>query len=188
MVSVATAAVKRGLRGAGVLGLVAVVVVAGGGCGSWGRGKDFEPLSAEEFDDLYLKNALGVLIHQVLAEAEPEALRRFFPPDARQAVDYGAFYRQLVGAPPGVYQPRFWDMKLLKIEYSRGRTQARTRLTLEYADLRPRAGGAGRSLPLRLTWTKQAEHWYLKPPPAAAPTEAGPPPGPSPPPPPSPAP
>lgn len=157
------AQVRGSARGLGALMLV-VVLASAGGCRSWGRGKDFEPLSAEEFDDLYLKNAVGVLIHQALAEADPEALRPFFPPEVRREVDCEALYRRLVGAPPGLYQPRFWDMKTLRIEYDAGRTQARTHLTLEYADLRPGAAGAGRTLPLNLTWIRQGEHWYLKPP------------------------
>jgi len=151
-----------------------VLVLVGVGCRSWGRGKDFEPLSAEEFDNLYLKRALGLLIHEALTEASPEALRRFFPPSVQSQVDCQAFYEQVMGAPPGVYQPRFWDMKLLEIQYTQARTRARTSLTMECADLRPGAGGAGRFVPLALDWVKQTGSWYLEPPPGAVTPEAAP--------------
>ena len=121
---------------------LAVLVMAGVGCRSWSRGKDLEPLSAEEVELLYLKRSVELIIHEVLNQTEPEALRRFFPPSARRAADCQAFYREIMGAPAGAYQPRFWEMKLLDVQYEEGRRRARTSLTLECADQRPGSGGA----------------------------------------------
>ena len=143
---------------------LAVLVLAGVGCSSSLPGKDFGPLSAEEVEFLYLKRGVELIIHEVLAQAEPEALRRFFPPSARRAVDCQAFYRQVMGADPGVYQPRFWDMKALQIQLEPEGQRARTSLTIECADLRPGSGGAGRLVSLALTWVKQAGNWFLEPP------------------------
>ena len=69
---------------------------------------------------------------------------------------------RLVGAPPGVYQPRFWDMKLLETRYLEGGRQAHTRLSLECTDLRPGARGGGKFLPLELDWVKQGGNWFLE--------------------------
>jgi len=138
--------------------------MAGVGCSSWSRGKDFGPLSAEEVEFLCLKRGVELIIHEVLNQAEPEALRRFFPPSARRGVDCRAFYRGIMGAPPGAYQPRFWDMKLLEIQYEEGRQRAQTSLTIECVDQTPGSGGAGRFVPLKLTWVKQAGNWFLEPP------------------------
>jgi len=153
----------RGSRRAGAGVVLAVLVLLAVGCQSWGGGKDLGPLSERDFDDLYLKRAVGTIIHEALTEANPEALRRFFPPSARSGVDCRAFYREVMGGPPGAYQPRFWEMKLLDIQYEEGRQRARTSLTLECADQRPGSGGAGKFIPLKLTWVKQAGDWYLEP-------------------------
>ena len=150
---------------------LAVLVMAGVGCRSSLRGKDFEPLSAEEVEFLYLKRGVELIIHEVLNQAEPEALRRFFPPSARRAVDCQAFYRGIMGAPPGVYRPRFWDMKALQIQLEPDGERARTSITIECADLRPGSGGAGRLVSLALTWAKQAGNWFLEPPTSAGPSD-----------------
>lgn len=143
---------------------LAVLVMAGVGCRSSLRGKDFAPLSAEEVEFLYLKRGVELIIHEVLNQAEPEALRRFFPPSARRAVDCQAFYQGIMGVPPGVYQPRFWDMKALQIQFEPEGERARTSITIECADLRPGSGGAGRLVSLDVTWVKQAGNWFLEPP------------------------
>jgi len=153
--------------------ILAVVALAGAACRSWGRGKDFEPLSAEDFDAVYLKNALGMIIHEVLSEDNPEALRRLFPPEARSQVDCQAFYQQMMGAPSGVYQPRFWDMKLLEVDFEDGGQRAQTKLTVECMDARPGSGGAGRFIPLELRWVKQGGKWYLQPPTVTVKSEGG---------------
>jgi hypothetical protein len=148
-----------------VVGLAsAALALLAVGCSSWGRGRDLGPLSGEDFDDLYLKRAVGTIIHEALSEANPGALRRFFLPSARSGVDCQAFYRKVMGAPPGAYQPRFWEMKLLDVQYEEGRQRARTALTLECADQRPGSGGAGKFVPLELTWVKHAGDWYLESP------------------------
>ena len=151
---------RRAVAGV-VLASLALLAV---GCRSWGGGEDLGPLSGEDFDDLYLKRAVGTIIHEALSEANPGALRRFFLPSARSGVDCQAFHREIMGAPPGAYQPRFWEMKLLDVQYEEGRRRARTALTLECADQRPGSGGAGKFVPLKLTWVKQAGDWYLEPP------------------------
>jgi hypothetical protein len=68
-----------------------------------------------------------------------------------------------MGAAPGVYQPRFWDLKLLEIRYLEGRQQARTRLTVECTDVRRGTGGGGKFIPLELDWVKQGGGWFLAP-------------------------
>jgi len=154
---------RRARRAVAGLASVALALLAVG-CSSWGRGRDLGPLSAEDFDDLYLKRAVGMVIHEALSESDPAALERFFPPGDRSQVDCQGFYREIMGARPGVYQPRFWEMKTLDIEYGQARQRARTNLTLECVDLTPGSGGAGRFIPLGLTWLKQAGDWYLEPP------------------------
>ena len=145
--------------------LVLLLLVAG--CAASGGGKAppgrFGRLSDKDADDLFLKGAVGLLIHEALTEGNPEALRRFFPPDVRSSVDCAAFYRRVMGAAPGVYQPRFWDTKLLEIRYLEGRQQAQTRLTVECTDVRRGAGGGGKFIPLELDWVRQGGGWFLAP-------------------------
>jgi hypothetical protein len=114
-------------------------------------------------DDIFLKSAVGQLIREVLTEGNPEALRQFFPADVRSTVDCAGFYRQLMGAAPGTYQPRFWDTKLLEVRYLDGRHGAHTSLTLECTELRRGAAGGGKFLPLELDWVKQGQNWFLVP-------------------------
>jgi hypothetical protein len=142
------------------LALLLVVGCAGG------EKKEAGPLGEKDSDDLSLKTAVGLLIHQVLTEGNPEALRQFFPADVRAEVDCAAFYQRVMGAPPGAYQPRFWDMKLLEIRYLQGEGRAQTRLSLECTDVRRGAGGAGKFVSLELDWVKQGAHWLLAAPPA----------------------
>ena len=148
---------------------LAVLVLAGVGCRSSSRDKDFGPLSADEVEFLYLKRGVELIIHEVLTEGEPEALRRFFPPSARRGADCEAFYRGIMGAPPRVYQPRFWDMKALAVRFEPEGERAHTSLTIECADVRPGSGGAGRFVSLELTWVKQGGNWFLEPPPTSEP-------------------
>jgi hypothetical protein len=140
-----------------------------------GGAKQAGPLSDKDVDDLSLKSAVGLVIREVLTEGNPQALRQFFPPDVRSSADCAAFYRQLVGAPPGTYQPRFWDTKLLEVRYLDGRRTAHTSLTVECTELRPGAGGGGKFLSLELDWVKQGHDWFLAPVsrPAAPTNEAG---------------
>lgn len=150
---------------------LAVLVMAGVGCRSWSRGKDFGPLSAEEVEFLYLKRGVELIIHHVLIEGKPEAVLQFFLPSVRDQVDCRAFYRQVMGADPGVYQPRFWDMKDLQIQFEPDGQRARTSITIECADLTPGSGGAGRLVNLDVTWVKQAGNWFLEPPTSADPSD-----------------
>lgn len=145
--------------------LVLVLLVVG--CPA-GGGKELGPLGDKDADDLFLKSAVGLFIREVLTEGNPEAVRQFFPPDVRSSVDCAAFYRELTGAPPGTYQPRFWDTKLLGIRYLDGGRRAHTSLTVECTDIRRGARGGGKFLALELDWVKQGGGWYLVPPPAPA--------------------
>jgi len=147
--------------GGGLAAAALALVLFVAGCGG-AEVKGAGPLGGTELDDLSLRNAVGLLVHEVLTEGNPEALRQFFPPDVRGTVDCAAFYQQVVGAPPGVYQPRFWDMKLLETRYLEGGRQAHTRLSLECTDLRPGARGGGKFLPLELDWVKQGGNWFLQ--------------------------
>ena len=151
--------VRRGLPAAA---LVFLLLVAG--CVASGGGKGYGPLSDKDADDLFLKGAVGLLIHEALTEGNPEALRQFFPPDVRSSADCAAFYRRVMGAAPGVYQPRFWDTKLLEVRYLEGRREAQTRLTVECTDVRPGTGGGGKFIRLELDWVRQGRGWFLAPP------------------------
>jgi len=159
------------LASAAALALVLLVA----GCAGGGEAKEATPLGGTGRDDLALRNAVGLFIHEVLTEGNPEALRQFFSPDVRSTVDCAAVYQRVMGAPPGVYQPRFWDMKLLEIRYLEGGRQAHTRLSLECSDLRREARGGGKFVPLELDWVKQGENWFLLTPPTAPapPTKSG---------------
>jgi len=142
---------------------LALVVLISSGCSSWGRRTEAAPLSREDFDQVYLRSALKELIHDVFTEGDPGALNRFFPPKLRGRVDTEAMYRRLVGAPPGVYQPRFWDAGGVEVSIDETGTRAGTRVRIEFLDTRPGSGGAGRYITINLTWSKQGGTWYLAP-------------------------
>ncbi len=150
--------------------LVVLVLVVAVGCQTWGQGSQYAPLSEEETDNLYLKLAVDRLIHEVLSEFNPQALRWYFPPASREQVDCDALYQQLMGAEPGVYQPRFRDMRTLKVTYHQDRQRADTEVVIECTDRRPGSGGTGKFISLKLNWIRVADKWFLKPPSAASPT------------------
>jgi hypothetical protein len=154
---------RRRLVAALVAALVAGGLLAAPGCRSNRGTPAAPPLSRADFDEVYLRSALKELIHDVFTQGDPTAFEKFFPPRLRGHVDTEAMYEKLVGAPPGVYQPRIWNAEGVQVTIDDTGTRAGTLVRIEFVDLRPAAGGAGKYITLNLTWSKQEGIWYLVP-------------------------